>query len=217
MERHDVSMNLTSSRSASSSMNRPRPPRPYRAQSRHELAELPGATVSARLALDHDPVPLTPGPVRSVVVAQAGDVLDDDGRSPIDDTLHLEAKRSRRSFFDRIRSDLKRLDGGAALVNLADCGPSEPHGTDATASGNPFLGRWLGVRPFVNEDGVNVTHRISTKITRDGRFLVRVKRDDFCRRSGHGFVPLTAEGRGEITTDEFGELLDRLRSSYSIN
>ena len=94
------------------------------------------------------------------------------------------------------RGAMKRLN--KALTSIAGCVPSEPDTADARPSGNPLVGTWKTVQRFVSEDGVNVTHDTSTKFTRDGRFLARIKRDDFCRKNGLGFLPLTVEGAGRV-------------------
>ena len=75
------------------------------------------------LALDLHAIAAETGrlrPIRTDLVVDAGDVLEDDDLLAVDDAAHLEVQTGDRALLDRAAVDVERLGRGEALVELLD-------------------------------------------------------------------------------------------------
>ena len=75
--------------------------------------------LQVRLALDQDPVAAALGPVGGVVVAQAGDVLDDDALLTVDHADDLEAHAGDRPLLDATGAISK--SSSAWMISCVSC------------------------------------------------------------------------------------------------
>jgi hypothetical protein len=117
--------------------------------------------------------------------------------------LHALAKKSVGFAREDNASALKRVakqrraatkDLDRVLSSAADCVDSEP----PAVSGDPFVGTWTSRPVAVQKDGFVDKSVRKLTISDNGRVLLRIPRNAYCREAGYGLVPLSIQGKGEM-------------------